>query len=93
MIKARSIPAEGRLHSPPLIFTHDLSIHSKRHALTAANSVRFAPVGYGRTVKAATWFGRTTVKWRRSTVAMSVMPRRSAVVMTEAATVPRCRSR
>ena len=49
--------------------------------------------GQGSSVNAAAWFGRTTLKWRRSTVAMSVTPSRSAVATTDASTVPSGRSR
>jgi len=44
---------------------------------------------HGISVKAWTWLGRTTVKWWRSTVAISPMFNRSAVATTDASTVPR----
>lgn len=47
---------------------------------------------HGRRVRAPTCRGRTTVKWRRSRVAISVMPIRSATAMTEASVVPSGRS-
>jgi hypothetical protein len=49
-------------------------------------------IHHGRSVKASVWPGRTTLKWRRSTVATSVMSRRSAAATTEASTVPSGRS-
>jgi hypothetical protein len=43
----------------------------------------------GSSVKASTWAGRTTVKCRRSKVAMVSRPRRSAMAMREASVAPR----
>ena len=42
----------------------------------------------GRSVRAPTWLGRTTVKCRRSSVATSVSPSRSAMAITDASVVP-----
>jgi hypothetical protein len=47
---------------------------------------------YGSNVSALTWVGRTTVKCRRSSVAMSVSLSRSATAITEASVVPSGRS-
>jgi hypothetical protein len=46
----------------------------------------------GRSANDRTCFGRTTVKWRRSSVAMTSMPSLSASATTEASTVPSGRS-
>jgi len=48
---------------------------------------------HGSSWKATSCRGRTTLKWRRSSVATSVASRRSAVAITEASTVPSGRSR
>ena len=42
----------------------------------------------GNSVSDAQWAGLTTAKWRRSSVATSVICRRSARAMTEASVVP-----
>ncbi len=60
--------------------------HRPRSAVTAAE-VPLAAC-QGRRVNAPTWAGRTTVKSRRSSVAISLTPNRSAAATTEASTVP-----
>ena len=53
----------------------------------ASRRVRRAAGDYGTSVKGPA-LGCTTVKWRRSSVATSLMESRSAVAITEASTVP-----
>jgi hypothetical protein len=48
--------------------------------------------GQGSRSNAAAWRGRTTVKWRRLRVAIRVVPRRSASVITDASVPPSRRS-
>jgi hypothetical protein len=48
--------------------------------------------GSGSNANDPTCLGRTTVKWRRSTVATCVMPSRSAVAITAASVPPSLRS-
>jgi len=43
---------------------------------------RLPKATYGTSSKASTWFGRTTVKWRRSRVAIVPRLSRSAVAIT-----------
>lgn len=70
---------------------HGSGRHRPRSAVTAAE-VPLAAC-QGSRVNAPTWAGRTTVKSRRSSVAISLTPNRSAAATTEASTVPSGRSR
>ncbi len=47
---------------------------------------------HGKRFRAVTWMGRTTVKWRRSRVATSLIDNRSAAATTELSTDPNGRS-
>src|SRR5919197_5456862 len=63
------------------------SAQDQRHGRCRGSSV-VCPSYPGRSVKASQCWGRTTEKWRRSSVATFVSPRRSQVAITDASTSP-----
>jgi UDP-N-acetylglucosamine--N-acetylmuramyl-(pentapeptide) pyrophosphoryl-undecaprenol N-acetylglucosamine transferase len=70
-------------------------MRARSYPSTGVRPARIGPLGrrgYGSSVNASTCCGRTTPKWRRSTVAISVTPSRSAAATTDASTVPSGRS-
>jgi len=68
--------------------SHRVTRDLDRRSAAAARSC----LDQGRSVNDSTCWGRTTLKWRWSRVATSLMLRRSAMATTEASTMPRGKS-
>jgi len=60
--------------------------------IAPAAPTKSSPLTGLASASAVVWLGRTTAKWRRSSVAISLTPRRSAAAITEASTLPSGRS-
>ena len=66
----------------------DMAVEPLAAEYSEGDLERASEIRHGRSVNASTWRGRTTSKWRRSMVAMSVTPRRSDAATIDASTAP-----